>query len=80
MRRGRAYPLHPNLNQLGNDACRSMLRFAYGVPLGEAGVDQMFIQVSRAFVTKGIGVCLWGGGGALWGLVADVDHPWLVLI
>lgn len=43
--RGRAYTLHPHLSHLGNDVCRGMLEFADGKPLGENGLDWLFIKV-----------------------------------
>jgi DNA-directed RNA polymerase len=35
--RGRVYPVPPNLNHMGNDASRAVLRFSQELPLGERG-------------------------------------------
>lgn len=43
--RGRAYTMHPHLSHLGNDICRGLLHFAEGKPLGEQGLEWLFIQV-----------------------------------
>ena len=45
--RGRAYPMHPHLNHLGNDLCRGLLEFAQGKPLGKEGLGWLFVQVTR---------------------------------
>lgn len=44
--RGRAYPMHPHLNHLGNDLCRGLLEFAEGKPLGPDGLDWLYVKVS----------------------------------
>ena len=45
--RGRAYTLHPHLTHLGADICRGILEFAEGKPLGEHGLEWLFIQVTH---------------------------------
>ena len=43
--RGRAYPMHPHLNHLGNDLCRGVLSFAEARPLGRNGLGWLYVQV-----------------------------------
>ena len=43
--RGRAYTLHGHLTHLGSDICRGILQFADSRPLGEEGLDWLFVQV-----------------------------------
>ena len=43
--RGRAYPMHPNLNHLGADLSRGLLQFAEAKPLGPDGVRWLEISV-----------------------------------
>lgn len=45
--RGRAYPMHPNLNHLGADLSRGLLQFADAKPLGPDGLRWLEISVSR---------------------------------
>ncbi|EGF79316.1 hypothetical protein BATDEDRAFT_35464 [Batrachochytrium dendrobatidis JAM81] len=45
--RGRAYPMPPNLNHIGNDLCRGLLKFKVAKPLGENGMRWLKIQVSN---------------------------------
>ena len=45
--RGRAYPMPPHLNHLGNDLCRGLLIFANGKPLGPNGLMWLKIQVAN---------------------------------
>lgn len=45
--RGRAYPVPPNLNHLGADLCRSLLKFANGKPLGETGIRWLKIHIAN---------------------------------
>jgi DNA-directed RNA polymerase len=47
--RGRAYPIPPNLNHLGNDICRGLLMFADKKPLGEDGLQWMKIHLANLF-------------------------------
>lgn len=47
--RGRAYPLSPNFNHLGNDLSRGLLIFWKGKPLGAKGLDWLKIHVSNLF-------------------------------
>ena len=44
--RGRAYPMHPNLNHLGADLSRGLLQFADAKPLGSDGLRWLEISVS----------------------------------
>ncbi|RKP13775.1 hypothetical protein BJ684DRAFT_1797, partial [Piptocephalis cylindrospora] len=44
--RGRAYPIPPLFNHLGNDLCRGLLEFAEGKPLGSRGLQWLKIQVA----------------------------------
>ncbi len=44
--RGRAYPMHPNLNHLGADLSRGLLQFADAKPLGPDGLRWLEISVS----------------------------------
>lgn len=46
--RGRAYPMHPNLNHLGADLSRGLLQFADAKPLGPDGLRWLEISVSFA--------------------------------
>jgi DNA-directed RNA polymerase len=43
--RGRAYPIPPNLNHMGNDFTRGVLRFAEAKPLGPRGLYWLKVQV-----------------------------------
>jgi DNA-directed RNA polymerase len=45
--RGRAYPIPPHLNHLGNDMCRGLLQFKDGRPLGEEGLYWLKLQVAN---------------------------------
>ncbi|GLI69889.1 hypothetical protein VaNZ11_014606 [Volvox africanus] len=51
--RGRAYPLHPFLNHLGDDNTRSLLQFGVGKPLGTKGFRWLLMQVAN-FWGKGV--------------------------
>lgn len=44
--------MHPHLTHLGADVCRGLLHFAEGRPLGEHGLDWLFIQVLRLAFQK----------------------------
>lgn len=48
--RGRAYPMHPHLNHLGNDLCRGLLYFAEARPLGRNGLGWLYVQVTRSWL------------------------------
>ncbi|KAI8466914.1 MAG: hypothetical protein J3K34DRAFT_460646 [Monoraphidium minutum] len=50
--RGRAYPIHPSLQHLGDDLCRGLLTFAHPRPLGPHGLDWLFVHFAN----------LWGQG------------------
>lgn len=45
--RGRAYPIPPNFNHLGNDMSRSLLKFWTGKELGETGLKWLKIHLSN---------------------------------
>ena len=45
--RGRAYPMHPYLNHLGSDFCRSMLKFSEAKPMGDGGLRWLFIHIAN---------------------------------
>jgi len=47
--RGRAYPVPPHLNHVGNDLCRGILTFAEGMPLGEDGLRWLKIHLANLF-------------------------------
>mmetsp|Transcript_38411 Transcript_38411/g.108557 ORF Transcript_38411/g.108557 Transcript_38411/m.108557 type:complete len:1063 (+) Transcript_38411:418-3606(+) len=47
--RGRAYPMHPYLSHLGPDVCRALLQFSEARPLGEKGLDWLFIQAANLY-------------------------------
>ena len=47
--RGRAYPIAPNLNHVGSDLCRGLLRFADSKPIGAAGFKWMKIHLCNLF-------------------------------
>ncbi|TPX33106.1 DNA-directed RNA polymerase [Synchytrium microbalum] len=44
--RGRAYPIPPHLNHMGNDLCRGIMEFAEAKPLGKRGLEWLKIQVA----------------------------------
>lgn len=47
--RGRAYPIPPHLNHIGNDLCRGLLKFADAKPLGEAGLRWLHIHLANVY-------------------------------
>ncbi|KAJ2581683.1 DNA-directed RNA polymerase, partial [Coemansia sp. RSA 1836] len=47
--RGRAYPIPPHFNHLGNDLCRGLLVFHEGRPLGERGMYWLKIHLANLF-------------------------------
>lgn len=47
--RGRAYPLSPHLNHLGNDLTRSLFLFWNGKEVGEKGLDWLKIHLSNVY-------------------------------
>ena len=47
--RGRAYTMHVHLNHLGSDICRGALVFADARPLGEKGLDWLYIQAANLY-------------------------------
>jgi DNA-directed RNA polymerase, mitochondrial len=44
---GRAYPVPPNLNHMGSDLCRGMLRFAEERPLGPDGLRWLKVHLAN---------------------------------
>ena len=50
--RGRAYPIPPHLNHIGNDLCRGLLMFEQKKRVGEAGLRWLMIHTTN----------LWGQG------------------
>ncbi|KAH7108553.1 DNA/RNA polymerase [Auriculariales sp. MPI-PUGE-AT-0066] len=47
--RGRAYPIPPHLNHMGDDLSRSLLLFAESRPLGASGLRWLMIHLSNMF-------------------------------
>lgn len=47
--RGRAYPISPHFNHLGNDLTRSLFLFWDGKPLGEAGLRWLKIHLANLY-------------------------------
>ena len=47
--RGRAYTMHVHLNHLGSDICRGALVFADARPLGDDGLDWLYIQAANLY-------------------------------
>lgn len=45
--RGRAYPIPPHLNHMGSDVCRALLQYAVDQPLGERGLEWLFIHCAN---------------------------------
>lgn len=45
--RGRAYPIPPHLNHIGDDVCRGLLMFANPKPLGEEGLYWLKINLAN---------------------------------
>lgn len=45
--RGRAYPIPPNLNHMGSDLCRGMLKFANSKKLGKEGLRWLKVHLSN---------------------------------
>lgn len=47
--RGRAYPIPPHLNHIGNDLSRGLLKFADKKPLGERGLRWLKIHLANLY-------------------------------
>ncbi|KDN47945.1 DNA/RNA polymerase [Tilletiaria anomala UBC 951] len=47
--RGRAYPIPPNFNHMGNDMCRGLLKFDVAKPLGERGLRWLHIHLANLY-------------------------------
>lgn len=47
--RGRAYPVPPHLNHIGDDLSRGLLLFAEPRPLGERGLRWLKIHLANVF-------------------------------
>jgi DNA-directed RNA polymerase len=49
--RGRAYPMPPHLNHMGNDLCRGLLTFSEARPLGPCGFRWLLIHLANLYGT-----------------------------
>lgn len=47
--RGRAYPVPPHFNHLGNDLCRGLLLFYEGKPLGDRGLRWLKVHLANVY-------------------------------
>lgn len=47
--RGRAYPVPPHLNHIGDDLSRGLLKFGDAKPLGESGLRWLKIHLSNLY-------------------------------
>ncbi len=47
--RGRAYPIPPNFNHIGNDLCRGLLKFDVAKPLGTSGLRWLRIHLANLY-------------------------------
>lgn len=47
--RGRAYPIPPHLNHIGNDLSRGLLKFAEAKPLGRSGLRWLKIHLANLY-------------------------------
>lgn len=47
--RGRAYPIPPHLNHIGDDLSRGLLLFAEKKPLGERGMRWLKIHIANLY-------------------------------
>ena len=47
--RGRAYPIPPHLNHIGNDLSRGLLKFAESKELGERGLRWLKIHLANLY-------------------------------
>ena len=47
--RGRAYPIPPNFNHIGNDLCRGLLKFDKRKPLGQFGLRWLRIHLANLY-------------------------------
>jgi DNA-directed RNA polymerase len=47
--RGRAYPVPPHFNHLGNDMCRGLLLFHEAKPLGKSGFQWLKIHLANVY-------------------------------
>jgi len=47
--RGRAYPVPPHLNHIGDDLSRGLLKFGESKPLGESGLRWLKIHLSNLY-------------------------------
>ena len=54
--RGRAYPIPPTLNHLGNDLCRGLLQFDIAKPLGIAIHDHVIVGRDGHASFRGLGL------------------------
>jgi DNA-directed RNA polymerase len=51
--RGRAYTMHAHLNHIGSDVCRGALLFQEARPLGENGLDWLYVQAANLYAAGG---------------------------
>ena len=72
--RGRAYPMHPNLNHLGDDMCRALLLFRDSRPLGPEGLGWLYVQVRH--VSLGRLCSLTFSGVSPWDLACRDPYKW----
>lgn len=54
--RGRAYPIPPNLNHMGSDLCRALLKFSEKKALGKGGLDWLKIHLCNLFGNNKISI------------------------
>ncbi|KAI8809178.1 hypothetical protein BJ742DRAFT_708766 [Cladochytrium replicatum] len=47
--RGRAYPIPPHFNHIGNDLCRGLLLFDKAKPIGERGLMWLKVQLANLY-------------------------------
>ena len=52
--RGRAYTMHAHLNHIGSDVCRGALLFQEARPLGENGLDWLYVQAANLYAAGGV--------------------------
>ncbi|KAF5391949.1 hypothetical protein D9757_003234 [Collybiopsis confluens] len=72
--RGRAYPIPPHLNHIGDDLSRGLLIFAEGKPLGERGMRWLQIHLANLY---GFDKANFDERGRRWWI--EADDPWQCL-
>lgn len=63
--RGRAYTMHAHFNHLGPDVCRGALKFADARPLGDEGLDWLYVHAANLY------------GGGVDKLPMDARRDWI---